>query len=71
LGAPEDRVRAALTNDGCFSIRVAGAILWEYRRARHGDLMLAIGDYHSHTPPLNQAYQHQVTTRAASLFGGP
>jgi soluble lytic murein transglycosylase-like protein len=70
LGAPQNQVRAALTDDACFSIRVAGAILWEYRRARHGDLMLAIGDYHSHTPPLNQAYQQQVQARAAALFAG-
>ena len=68
LGTSEAVVRAHLVDDGCFSIRIAGAILWEYRRARHGDLMLAIGDYHSHTPPLNQAYQAQVVARARALF---
>ncbi len=68
LGAEETRVRAALTDDGCFSVRIAGAILWEYRRARHGDLMLAIGDYHSHTPPLNLSYQRQVRGKAGELF---
>ncbi len=68
LGLPPATVRARLTDDGCFSIRVAGAILWEYRRARQGDLMLAIGDYHSHTTPLNQAYQAAVRARAAALF---
>ena len=71
LGASEAAVRAHLVDDGCFSIRIAGAILWEYRRARHGDLMLAIGDYHSHTPPLNQAYQAQVVARARALFEKP
>ena len=70
LGLPPTDVRAKLVEDGCFSIRIAGAILWEYRRARHGDLMLAIGDYHSHTPPLNLAYQAQVQARAARLFAG-
>ncbi len=69
LGAAETRVRDALTNDACFSIRIAGAILWDYRHARAGDLMLAIGDYHSHTPPLNAAYQVLVQQRAAVLFG--
>ena len=32
--------------------------------------MQAVGDYHSHTPPLNQAYQALVIRSAASLFGG-
>ena len=68
LGASPVQVRAALIDDGCFSIRIAGAILWDYRAARHGDLMLAIGDYHSHTPLLNRSYQAQVLARAAALF---
>jgi soluble lytic murein transglycosylase-like protein len=68
LGAGEASVRTALANDGCFSIRIAGAILWEYRRARHGDLMRAIGDYHSHTPMLNQTYQLAVMASAQRLF---
>ena len=68
LGMAQPDVRARLIDDGCFSIRIAGAILWEYRQARRGDLMLAIGDYHSHTPPLNKAYQAMVTARAAALF---
>ena len=32
--------------------------------------MLAIGDYHSHTTPLNRAYQAMVQARAAALFEG-
>ncbi len=68
LGLPPAEVRARLTEDGCFSIRIAGAILWEYRRARRGDLMLAIGDYHSHTALLNRSYQARVQARAAELF---
>lgn len=70
LNLPANQVRALLTDNACFSIRIAGAILWEYRRARRGDLMLAIGDYHSHTPPLNQSYQAMVQARAAQLFAG-
>ena len=70
LGLAAAEVRARLIDDGCFSIRIAGAILWDYRRARKGDLMLAIGDYHSHTPPLNRAYQAMVQARAAKLFAG-
>jgi len=69
LAADEAAIRVRLRDDGCFSIRIAGAILWEYRRARHGDLMLAIGDYHSHTQALNAAYQAAVRARAGVMFG--
>jgi hypothetical protein len=70
IGARPDVVRARLTSDGCFSIAAAGAILKAYLRETGGDLMLAIGDYHSHTPPLNQSYQMLVRSRAARLFAG-
>jgi hypothetical protein len=69
-GSPPAQVTARLIADGCFSIAAAGAILRAYLGETHGDLMLAIGDYHSHTPPLNQAYQAMVYQRAAALFGG-
>ncbi len=62
--------RARLTDDPCFSIAAAGAILRAYLRETGGDLMRAIGDYHSHTPPLNAAYQSQVQGRARALFEG-
>jgi hypothetical protein len=70
IGSPPAQVQARLTLDPCFSIAAAGAILRAYLRESHGDLMLAIGDYHSHTPPLNLAYQAMVYQRAAALFGG-
>jgi len=35
------------------------------RRNPWGDLVRAIGDYHSHTPMLNQAYQVQVMRSAS------
>jgi hypothetical protein len=69
IGSPPAQVRARLTQDACFSIAAAGAILRAYLREARGDLMLAIGYYHSHTPPLNQAYQAMVYQRAAALFG--
>ena len=59
---------ARLINDPCFSIAAGGAILETYRREAHGNLLLAIGYYHSHTPPLNQAYQALVLNRAAMMF---
>jgi hypothetical protein len=69
LGA--EIVRARLINEPCFNIAAAGAILRAYLDEERGDLMQAIGDYHSHTPVLNQAYQLQVKGAAFELFVGP
>jgi hypothetical protein len=63
-------VRARLIGDACFNIAAAGAILRAYLGATH-DLMLAIGDYHSHTPALNRAYQSEVVAAARRLFVTP
>jgi hypothetical protein len=35
-----------------------------------GDVMTAIGYYHSHTGALSRAYQAKVWASAAALFGG-
>jgi hypothetical protein len=64
-------VRARLTDDPCFNIAAAGAILDLYRVQERGDLMAAIGDYHSHTKLLNAAYRGAVIARASALFGSP
>ncbi len=64
----EAQVTARLIRDPCFSIAAAGAILSAYLRESRGDLMLAIGYYHSHTRVLNQGYQMMVRARAAQLF---
>ena len=68
-GLPETAVRQNLVNRACFNIAAAGWILRQYVNEARGDLMLAIGYYHSHTPPLNQAYQAQVMQSAWGLFG--
>jgi hypothetical protein len=39
-----------------------------YLNEANGDLMLAIGYYHSHTPTRNQAYQAKVLASATRLF---
>jgi hypothetical protein len=39
-----------------------------YLDEAHGDLMQAVGDYHSHTPALNRSYQEQVLAAATRLF---
>jgi hypothetical protein len=68
-GMPEDAVRARLIGDPCFNIAAAGAILRTYLNEASGDLMLAVGYYHSHTPTRRQAYLERVMQRATTLFG--
>jgi hypothetical protein len=66
----QDEVRARLIGDACFNIAAAGAIMRTYLIEEHGDLMRAVGDYHSHTPARNHAYQALVRDAAGRLFGG-
>ena len=61
-------VRARLIDDGCFNVAAAGEILRTYLDEAHGDLMVAVGDYHSHTPTLHQAYRLRVLQAATALF---
>ena len=70
-GLGEDAVRLRLIVVPCFNIAAAGAILRVYLDEAHGDLMQAVGCYHSHTPALNQAYQAQVLRSAVKLFVRP
>ena len=65
---PVEKVKDRLINDACFNIAAAAAILRMYLNETRGDLMRAIGNYHSHTPALNSAYQTRVLTAAARLF---
>ena len=41
-------VRARLVQDACFNIAAAGLVMRAALLARHGDLMTAISDYHTH-----------------------
>ena len=66
--APAD-VRDRLIHDGCFNIAAAGLIMRSYLDEAHGDLMLAVGYYHSHTVTLNLDYQSKVLASAYRLFG--
>jgi hypothetical protein len=65
--APDD-ARARLISDGCFNVTTAGAIMRIYLNEAHGNLMLAVGYYHSHTPTLNLDYQAKVLASAYRLF---
>jgi soluble lytic murein transglycosylase-like protein len=68
-GLPTTLVRMRLLTQPCFGINVAGAILRAYVNEAHGNLMLAIGYYHSHTGALNLTYQRQVMHAAQIMFG--
>ena len=57
-----------LINDPCFNIAASAAIMRLYVDEAHGDLMVAIGYYHSHTPALSLAYQQKVLRAAKFLF---
>lgn len=70
-GLPVAAVRLRLADDSCFNIAAAGAIMRTYLIEAKGDLMRAVGDYHSHNPGLNQSYQISVRAAAGRLFGRP
>ncbi|HTR17431.1 MAG TPA: lytic transglycosylase domain-containing protein [Acetobacteraceae bacterium] len=61
-------VRARLIAEPCYNIAAAGAILRAYMREAGGNLMRAVGYYHSHTPVLSQHYQALVMDAARRLF---
>jgi hypothetical protein len=69
-GMAPAEVQRRLQFDACFNIAVAGAIMRIYLDEAKGDLLRAVGYYHSHTPPLADAYRFQVIGSAARLFGG-
>jgi hypothetical protein len=66
LSPVETRLR--LIEDPCFNIAAAALILQDYLVENHGELLPAIGDYHSHTPGLNAAYAAQAERQAVQLF---
>jgi hypothetical protein len=68
-GLPEATVRERLTDDACFNIAAAGAILHSHLQQANGDVMRAVGNYHSQTPDLHRAYAARVLEAAARLFG--
>ncbi len=61
-------VQTRLLTRTCFNIAAAGLIMRIYLDETGGDLMRAVGNYHSHTPALNQSYQARVLRSASVLF---
>ncbi len=60
-----------LRDDACFNIAASAAIMRVYLNEAHGNLMTAIGFYHSHTPTLGSDYQQKVIDAAIGLFIHP
>jgi hypothetical protein len=67
-GLTEAETRTRLIADPCFNIAAAALILRSYLAETNGDLLNAIGDYHSHTPALNAAYTALAERTAHRLF---
>lgn len=67
-GLSHAEVRDRLLIRPCFNIAAAGAILRYHLDRSGGDVMTAVGNYHSHTPPLHSAYRLRVIASAARLF---
>ena len=68
--SPRD-VAGRLISDPCFNIASAGAIMRIYLDESHGDVVRAVGYYHSHTPELASSYQIRVIRASYWLFGRP
>ena len=70
-GLSEAVVRERLVKEPCFNIAAAGAILRTYLNEAGGELMRAVGNYHSHTPVRHRNYRDKVMRSAARLFTRP
>ena len=63
-------VRERLLSRPCFNIAAAGAIFRYYLDRAAGDVLTAVGNYHSHTPFLHESYKLKVISSASRLFAG-
>ncbi|MBS1038678.1 lytic transglycosylase domain-containing protein [Gluconobacter cerinus] len=65
------QIATRLALEPCFNVAAAAMILRTALDNEHGNLMRAIGDYHSRTVPLNMAYQRKVLAAATELYVRP
>lgn len=65
---PPSQVKSRLVSDNCFNVTASALILRTFLNETHGDLLRAIGNYHSHTPTLNHLYQQKVLAQAKRLY---
>jgi hypothetical protein len=63
-------VRSRLLGEPCFNIAASGLIMRTYLDEARGDVLRAVGYYHSHTPALHEAYKARVLRSATRLFAG-
>ena len=71
LGQSQEAVRDRLRNEPCFNIEVGAAIMRVCLRETGGDLLRAVGLYHSHTPALANDYLYRVLRAATEMFVRP
>jgi hypothetical protein len=57
-----------LRDDPCFNIQVGAAILHLCLQEAHGNLVHAVGLYHSHNPMLESDYVQRVLQAATIMF---
>ena len=67
-GLSRESVRDKLVHDGCFSIAAAGAIIRFHLRESRGDLLAAVGNYHSRTLLRHKIYINRVIGAAIRMF---
>ena len=70
-GLSEATIRERLIHRPCFNIAAAGLIMRTYLDETRGDLMQAVGNYHSHTPVYHNSYRVRVIGAARVLFQNP
>jgi hypothetical protein len=66
---PPAEVAERLIGDPCFNIVSAGAIMRIYLDEARGDVVRAVGYYHSHMPELADGYEMKVIRESVTLFG--
>ena len=64
----QNAVIERLVDDPCFNIAAAAAVMRLYLNEAHGNLMTAIGYYHSHTSALGATYRDKGIAAAEALF---
>ena len=67
-GLDRATVRERLIGRDCFNIAAAGLIMRTELDAVQGDLMSAVGNYHSHTTVHHLRYRARVMDAARALF---
>ncbi len=68
-GMSQEAMHDRLVTDPCYNINAAAVIIHYEWTGAGGDWLRAVGNYHSHTPALHEAYLARVTAAARTLFG--